>query len=132
MLTFMKATAMAAVGVAMAGAAMANPYKPYEGTTLVVNFPAHPHYDAVRKVQTLLVVVCLPVSSAGPSGRRCGSGVLVVHAHEEHRARLPRRSGVLTTKFVRCQKSLLKSRLSDIKSCLSDAKQQWCYGAGIR
>ena len=26
------------------------PYAPYEGTTLVVNFPAHPHYDAVLNV----------------------------------------------------------------------------------
>jgi multiple sugar transport system substrate-binding protein len=28
----------------------ADPYAPYKGTTLVVNFPAHPHYDAVMKV----------------------------------------------------------------------------------
>ena len=28
----------------------ADPYEPYKGTTLVVNFPAHPHYDAVMKV----------------------------------------------------------------------------------
>lgn len=34
----------------MATMAMANPYEKYEGTTLVVNFPAHPHYDAVMKV----------------------------------------------------------------------------------
>jgi multiple sugar transport system substrate-binding protein len=34
----------------MAGMAAANPYEPYKGTTLVVNFPAHPHYDAVLKV----------------------------------------------------------------------------------
>ena len=32
------------------GLAYANPYKPYKGTTLVVNFPAHPSYDAVIKV----------------------------------------------------------------------------------
>ncbi|MEO0429777.1 MAG: extracellular solute-binding protein [Pseudomonadota bacterium] len=50
MLKSLKATAIAAVGVAMAGVAMANPYEPYEGTTLVVNFPAHPHYDAVMRV----------------------------------------------------------------------------------
>lgn len=31
-------------------AALAGPYEAFEGTTLVVNFPAHPHYDAVRKV----------------------------------------------------------------------------------
>lgn len=30
--------------------AVANPYEEYEGETLVVNFPAHPHYDAVMKV----------------------------------------------------------------------------------
>lgn len=30
--------------------AMANPYEPYAGTTLVVNFPAHPHYNAVLDV----------------------------------------------------------------------------------
>lgn len=34
----------------MAGAALANPYADYEGTTLIVNFPAHPHYDAVMKI----------------------------------------------------------------------------------
>ncbi|MEO1090925.1 MAG: extracellular solute-binding protein [Pseudomonadota bacterium] len=28
----------------------ADPYEPYRGTTLVVNFPAHPHYDAVMEV----------------------------------------------------------------------------------
>ncbi|MEM7721260.1 MAG: extracellular solute-binding protein [Pseudomonadota bacterium] len=41
-------------GVAMTGAAYAdghsNPYAEYEGTTLVVNFPAHPHYNAVMEV----------------------------------------------------------------------------------
>lgn len=45
---------IAAAGVAAAGltvgAALANPYDEYKGTTLVVNFPAHPHYDAVKKV----------------------------------------------------------------------------------
>ncbi|MCY1667719.1 extracellular solute-binding protein [Rhizobium sp. SL86] len=30
--------------------AIANPYEGFAGTTLVVNFPAHPHYDAVMKV----------------------------------------------------------------------------------
>lgn len=39
-------------GVALSGAAYAQdgPYTPYEGTTLVVNFPAHPHYNAVMEV----------------------------------------------------------------------------------
>lgn len=49
--------AMAAtIGLAMLGAsalamsAKADPYKPHRGKTLVVNFPAHPHYSAVIKV----------------------------------------------------------------------------------
>ncbi len=37
----------AAMGATLA---FANPYAPYKGQTLVVNFPAHPHYDAVMKV----------------------------------------------------------------------------------
>ena len=43
------ATAAAAVCL-MIGSAAADPYEPYRGTTLVVNFPAHPHYDAVQEV----------------------------------------------------------------------------------
>jgi multiple sugar transport system substrate-binding protein len=35
---------------ATAAAALANPYEDYEGTTLIVNFPAHPHYDAVMQI----------------------------------------------------------------------------------
>jgi len=39
------------VAAAMAStSAIANPYEEYAGTTLIVNFPAHPHYDAVRKI----------------------------------------------------------------------------------
>ncbi len=34
----------------MASTALANPYAEYEGTTLIVNFPAHPHYDAVMQI----------------------------------------------------------------------------------
>ncbi|WP_227270161.1 extracellular solute-binding protein [Roseobacter weihaiensis] len=46
-----KVTALAsATAVLMAGTALANPYAEYEGTTLIVNFPAHPHYDAAIKV----------------------------------------------------------------------------------
>ena len=45
-----KATLGAASAIAMATAALANPYAEFEGTTLVVNFPAHPHYNAVMKV----------------------------------------------------------------------------------
>lgn len=40
----------AAATLLMGTVAMANPYEPYAGTTLVVNFPAHPHYDAVMEV----------------------------------------------------------------------------------
>lgn len=36
--------------VVLPGAALANPYEEFAGTTLVVNFPAHPHYNAVMKV----------------------------------------------------------------------------------
>ncbi|MEO1292852.1 MAG: extracellular solute-binding protein, partial [Pseudomonadota bacterium] len=51
MLRALKAVAAAGTTVAMmAGTALANPYADYEGTTLVVNFPAHPHYDAVRRI----------------------------------------------------------------------------------
>src|ERR1700690_1130249 len=39
-----------AVGVLALATAFAGPYDKYKGTTLVVNFPAHPHYDAVKKV----------------------------------------------------------------------------------
>lgn len=34
----------------MTGVAAGNPYEPYAGTTLVTNFPAHPHFNAVLKV----------------------------------------------------------------------------------
>ncbi|WP_299747800.1 extracellular solute-binding protein [uncultured Tateyamaria sp.] len=49
-----KALKTTAVGLTtaaiMAGAAFANPYEEYAGTTLIVNFPAHPHYNAAMKV----------------------------------------------------------------------------------
>lgn len=45
-----KHLAGAVAGVMLAGGALANPYEEYAGQTLVVNFPAHPHYDAVMKV----------------------------------------------------------------------------------
>ena len=44
------------LGLAMAtaacigGQAMADPYEEYAGTTLVVNFPAHPHFNAVMQI----------------------------------------------------------------------------------
>ncbi len=51
MLNMLKKTAQVGVATAlMAGTALANPYAEYEGTTLIVNFPAHPHYDAVMKI----------------------------------------------------------------------------------
>ncbi|MGD1882380.1 MAG: extracellular solute-binding protein [Paracoccaceae bacterium] len=43
-----------AIAVLMSGTAMAgghgSPYEPYAGTTLVINVPAHPHYNAMMKV----------------------------------------------------------------------------------
>lgn len=39
-----------AMALAVAAAAQEAPYAPYAGTTLVVNFPAHPHYNAVMEV----------------------------------------------------------------------------------
>ncbi|WP_461427410.1 extracellular solute-binding protein [Gymnodinialimonas sp.] len=50
--TLMTSTMIA--GVAFTGAALADghggPYAPYAGETLIVNFPAHPHYNAVLEV----------------------------------------------------------------------------------
>ncbi|EAU53024.1 sugar ABC transporter, periplasmic binding protein (y4oP) [Rhodobacterales bacterium HTCC2255] len=40
----------ASTAIALATAAFAGPYDEFAGTTLVVNFPAHPHYNAVMKV----------------------------------------------------------------------------------
>lgn len=51
MLKILTSLVFAAAGLALAiSPALANPYKKYEGTTLVVNFPAHPHYNAVLKI----------------------------------------------------------------------------------
>lgn len=51
MLQLIKRTGIAIVALAIGvGVASANPYEEYEGTTLVANFPAHPHFDAVMKV----------------------------------------------------------------------------------
>lgn len=48
---FLKAsTAGVVTATFLGGAALANPYADYAGTTLIVNFPAHPHYDAVRQI----------------------------------------------------------------------------------
>ena len=47
----LKSITYASFGAAlMATTAIANPYAEYEGTTLIVNFPAHPHYDAVMQI----------------------------------------------------------------------------------
>jgi len=45
-LTLAAAGALAATSLAV----QANPYEAYAGQTLVVNFPAHPHYNAVMKI----------------------------------------------------------------------------------
>lgn len=51
MLKIIKPLVGSVAGIALtATAAFAGPYEAYEGRTLVVNFPAHPHYDAVRSV----------------------------------------------------------------------------------
>jgi multiple sugar transport system substrate-binding protein len=51
MLSITKKLSGVAVALTMSVSALAaNPYEPYEGTTLVVNFPAHPHYNAVMQV----------------------------------------------------------------------------------
>lgn len=51
MLRSLKTTTLAGVAaLLMTGTALANPYADYEGTTLIVNFPAHPHYDAVMRI----------------------------------------------------------------------------------
>jgi multiple sugar transport system substrate-binding protein len=51
MLNLLKQTGVGVAALTLtAGLAIANPYEPYEGTTLVVNFPAHPHFDAVMQV----------------------------------------------------------------------------------
>ncbi len=45
-------TIVCSTGVALAASAAVagNPYEPYAGTTLVVNFPTTPHYNAVMKI----------------------------------------------------------------------------------
>ena len=51
--TFTKAALVTAGAMTLATAAstaVAGPYDAYKGTTLVVNFPAHPHYNAVMKI----------------------------------------------------------------------------------
>lgn len=51
MLISLKRAAVGAVStLALTTAAFAGPYDEYAGETLVVNFPAHPHYNAVMKI----------------------------------------------------------------------------------
>ena len=40
----------ASTALTVTSPAMAGPYEAYGSTTLVVNFPAHPHYNAVMKI----------------------------------------------------------------------------------
>lgn len=48
--TLTRATFGAVSALALVSAAFAGPYDEYAGQTVVVNFPAHPHYNAVMKV----------------------------------------------------------------------------------
>ena len=51
MLSFTKKLATAGIALALsAGATLAGPYDEYAGETLIVNFPAHPHFNAVMKI----------------------------------------------------------------------------------
>ncbi len=51
MLNYTKRITLGAVSaLALAVAASAGPYDEYQGETLIVNFPAHPHFDAVMKI----------------------------------------------------------------------------------
>lgn len=43
-------TTLLTAGILSMAAAASTPYDEYKSTTLVVNFPAHPHYNAVMKV----------------------------------------------------------------------------------
>ena len=48
--TLKRAGISVSAALLMTGAAVANPYAEYAGTTLIVNFPAHPHYNAAMKI----------------------------------------------------------------------------------
>lgn len=51
MLSLTKTLATASIAIAASmGAAFAGPYDDYAGETLIVNFPAHPHFNAVMKI----------------------------------------------------------------------------------
>ena len=42
--------ALIIVFLSLTGKSLANPYAPYKGTTLIVHFPSHPHFDAAIKI----------------------------------------------------------------------------------
>lgn len=48
--TLRNSTIIATLALGTAAFAQDGPYAPYAGTTLVVNFPSHPHYNAVMEV----------------------------------------------------------------------------------
>ncbi|MEM6728191.1 MAG: extracellular solute-binding protein [Pseudomonadota bacterium] len=51
MLKVLKTTTLGAVSaLALTAGALADPYADFRGETLIVNFPAHPHYDAVMRI----------------------------------------------------------------------------------
>ncbi|MEO0865683.1 MAG: sugar ABC transporter substrate-binding protein, partial [Pseudomonadota bacterium] len=57
MLDILKRAALGTTtAMALASAAIAGPYDEYAGTTLVVNFPAHPHYNAVMQILPVSLV----------------------------------------------------------------------------
>ncbi len=49
-LIMLATTGLSAMGVAAVTHAQSDPYADYRGQTLIVNFPAHPHYDAVMDI----------------------------------------------------------------------------------
>ena len=65
--------ALAVTGVpgVMAATTAADRYAKYKGTTIVVNWPAHPHYDAAAKLvpeftRETGIKVCLLYTSPSP------------------------------------------------------------------
>lgn len=49
-MTIVRTLGITAAFALLGTTALAGPYDAYQDTTLVVNFPAHPHYDAVMKI----------------------------------------------------------------------------------
>ena len=48
--TLRNATLSAVSALALASSVYADPYEEFRGETLIVNFPAHPHFDAVMRI----------------------------------------------------------------------------------